>query len=254
MSTPIRRCALCALLAGGTAAAAAACDPAAFLVAVDPGHTPRRPGAVSARGIPEYRFNDDLAGVLVGELAKAGFRDVLLTRKPGSEIALLQRTAAANRRGARLFLSIHHDSVQPRYLAPGDVDGRRRSYSDAFSGYSLFFSRENADPDASLAFARLLGTRLRTSGFTPTLHHAEQIGGENRELVDAQRGIYRFDALAVLKSARMPALLVEAGIIVNRGDELRLREPAHQRKFARVITQAVADFCGLGMVQPWMRR
>lgn len=51
----------------------------------------------------------------------------------------------------------------------------------------------------------------------------------------------------------MPALLVEAGIIVNREDEPRLGAPACQRKFARVITQAVADFCASGMVQPWER-
>ncbi|MFC5477780.1 N-acetylmuramoyl-L-alanine amidase family protein [Massilia suwonensis] len=247
MSTPIRRGALCILLAGGTAGA---CDPASFPVAIDPGHTPRQPGAASARGIPEVRFNDELAAALVAELAKAGFPNVALTREPGEDISLLNRSAAANRRGARLFVSIHHDSVQPRYLSAWEVDGRRRFYSDVFSGYSLFFSRDNADPASSLAFARLLGTRLRTAGFVPTLHHAQQIQGEKRELVDAWRGIYRFDALVVLKSARMPALLVEAGIIVNRHDEPSLREPAQQRAFAHRIALAVADFCEAGMVQP----
>jgi N-acetylmuramoyl-L-alanine amidase len=247
MSTPVRLCALCILLAGSTAGA---CDPASFPVAIDPGHTPRQPGAASARGIPEVRFNDELAAALVAELDKAGFPNVALTREPGVNISLLNRTAAANRRGARLFVSIHHDSVQPRYLSAWEVDGRRRFYSDVFSGYSLFFSRNNTEPSASLAFAQLLGTRLRTAGFVPTLHHAQKIPGENRELVDAWRGIYRFDALAVLKSARMPALLVEAGIIVNRHDESRLREPARQRVFAHMIAQAVADFCEKGVAQP----
>ena len=230
-------------LLAATSAAGGACDPASFLVAIDPGHSPREPGALSARGRGEYRFNDDLADVLVAELAKAGLKNVLLTRERGDDIALLQRTAAANRHSARLFISLHHDSVQPHYLVPWEVDGQRRFYSDAFSGYSLFYSQKNADPGASLAFARLLGARLRAAGFVPTPHHADPIRGEHRELVDPGRGIYRFDGLAVLRSARMPALLVEAGVIVNRRDEALLREPARQHAFARVIAQAVADFC-----------
>ena len=39
----------------------------------------------------------------------------------------------------------------------------------------------------------------------PTFHHAEPIKGENRELVNRDLGIYRFDDLIVLKSAATPA-------------------------------------------------
>ena len=46
-----------------------------------------------------------------------------------------------------------------------------------------------------------VGARLRDACLVPTLHHAEKIPGESRELLDAQLGIYRFDDLAALKSA-----------------------------------------------------
>lgn len=36
----------------------------------------------------------------------------------------------------------------------------------------------------------------------PSLHHAEPIHGENRELLDTTLGIYRFDDLTVLKKTR----------------------------------------------------
>jgi hypothetical protein len=52
-------------------------------------------------------------------------------------------------------------------------------------------------------------------------HHAEPIKGENRELVNPELGIYRFDDLIVLKSAAMPAALLECGVIVNRSEESR---------------------------------
>jgi N-acetylmuramoyl-L-alanine amidase len=38
--------------------------------------------------------------------------------------------------------------------------------------------------------------------------------------------VHYFDNLAVLKTARIPALLFEAGVIVNRDEELRMRDPA----------------------------
>jgi N-acetylmuramoyl-L-alanine amidase len=43
------------------------------------------------------------------------------------------------------------------------------------------------------------------------LHHAEPVAGESRELIDRALGIYRYDELAVLRTATMPAVLFEAG-------------------------------------------
>ena len=85
---------------------------------------------------------------------------------------------------------------------------------------------------------------------TPTLHHAETIPGERREVLDKKLGIYRFDDLVVLKSARMPAVLVEAGVIVNRNEELLLRSADHQKKLASALVGAVVDFCEGRAPQP----
>jgi N-acetylmuramoyl-L-alanine amidase len=222
---------------------ALACDRGMFVIAVDPGHARTSPGTLSARGIPEEKFNENLAQFLVGELIKIGFRDAFLTNENGSSISLMDRADLANRRNANLFLSIHHDSVQPRYLSTWTYGGRRLSYSDAFSGYSLFFSEKNGDPKGSIVFARLLGSEFRSHCFAPTLHHAEKIKGENRELVDEERGIYKFDDLVVLKLTKMPAVLIESGLIVNRADEILLRNPVYQKMLVLSITQAVVKFC-----------
>ena len=120
----------------------------------------------------------------------------------------------------------------------------RRSYTDDFKGHSIFVSQQNGDAAGSLRFAQLLGDRLRNRCFAPTLHHAEKIAGEGRELLDMERGIYRFDDLVVLRSTRMPAVLFEAGLIVNRHEETRLRSARHQKRMVAAIADAIVDFCG----------
>jgi N-acetylmuramoyl-L-alanine amidase len=207
------------------------------IVAVDVGHSLKRPGATSARGISEFAFNQALATPVAGALREHGYVPRLIG-VDGNINDLRGRTSRAQ--GAAFFLSIHHDSVQPRYLDRWMVDGVKRAYSDRFSGFSLFVSRANPDPEQSLDCAVAIGARLREAGFRPSLHHAEPIPGENRPLADTANGVYFFDDLVVLKTAAMPAVLVEAGIIVNRRDELHLQENQARHAIARAIAQGLA--------------
>ena len=179
---------LALLLSLADGVAAEACERSSFTIAVDPGHTNTSPGATSARGVPEVQFNARLASRLVRVLKQAGFDNAFLTNRDGAPIALLDRSRVADDRDARLFLSIHHDSAQPQFFSTWLHRGVRRSYSDAFKGHSIFVSQQNGDAAGSLRFARLLGDRLRTRCFVPTLHHAQKIGGESRELLDADAG------------------------------------------------------------------
>jgi N-acetylmuramoyl-L-alanine amidase len=131
--------------------------------------------------------------------------------------------------------------VQPRFLATWEYEGEARTYSDRFSGFSLFVSRLHPDPGASLKCASAIGARLRGAGFTPSRYHADPILGENRPFADEANGVHYFDNLAVLKTARVPALLFEAGVIVNRDEELRMRDPAARRKIAEAIVSGAGQ-------------
>jgi N-acetylmuramoyl-L-alanine amidase len=65
--------------------------------------------------------------------------------------------------------------------------------------------------------------------------------GENRSFADEENGVHYFDNLAVLKTASVPALLFEAGVIVHREEELRMRDPAVRARMAVGIVEAVAS-------------
>jgi len=222
------------------------CPAERFVVAIDIGHTPRQPGAVSAHGVPEYAFNERLAREIEAALDAAGLeRAFIVAARADDQLTLTRRTRIAAEAGAQLFLSVHHDSVRPQYLSDWEIDGQVRRYSDRFSGYSVFVSGRNPRFADSVAFGRRLAGALRERGLAPTLHHAEPIAGENRPLLDPELGLYRYDGLAVLRTARMPAALLEAGIIVNRDEERRLDDAVHRADIVDAVVAAVQATCAV---------
>lgn len=206
-------------------------------IAVDVGHYFAKPGVISARGIPEFDYNLRLARELSESLGRAGHKTLLI----GDDgLAENLGSRAPHAAGMDLFISIHHDSVQPRFLASWESGGETFYYSDQFAGFSLFVSRLNSHTEASLKCASAIGAALRKAGFTPSRYHADPIIGENRTFADEANGVHYFDNLAVLKTASIPALLFEAGVIVNRDEELRMRDPAVRRRITGAVVSAVS--------------
>jgi N-acetylmuramoyl-L-alanine amidase len=206
-------------------------------VAIDVGHYLAKPGVLSARGIPEFDYNLRLAREVSEALRHAGHKTLLIGDDGLAENLGSRASRAA---GMDLFISIHHDSVQPRFLASWEGGGETFYYSDEFSGFSLFVSRLNSHMEASLKCASAIGAALRKAGFTPSRYHADPIVGENRPFADEANGVHYFDNLAVLKTASIPALLFEAGVIVNRDEELRMRDPAVRRRIVESIAAGIS--------------
>jgi len=218
---------------------------AAFRVVIDVGHTEKAPGAISARGVPEFVFNLNLAKRIEEKLLAAGFpRSVLLITEGPSRQGLAKRVQRAKELAADLFLSIHHDSVPTKFLETWEVEGEERRFSDRFAGHSIFISQDSADYAGSLLFARLLGGQLQERGLKYTPHYTDPImGNRQRRLVDVLTGVYRYDQLIVLRTTGMPAVLLEAGSIINRDEELRMGSAEHHALTSAAVTDAVTAFC-----------
>jgi N-acetylmuramoyl-L-alanine amidase len=166
-------------------------------IAVDVGHYLAKPGVISARGVTEFEYNLQLAREIEVAIKHAGHRTILIGGDGLSE-DLAKRAPRAS--GMNLFISIHHDSVRPRFLSSWEIDGETLLYSDLFSGFSLFVSRLNSHTELSLKCASAIGAALRSAGFTPSRYHADPIVGENRPFADEANGVHYFDNLAVLKT------------------------------------------------------
>jgi len=206
-------------------------------IAIDVGHYLARPGAISARGVPEFEYNLQLSNEIADSLRRAGHR-VMLIGDDGMASDLASRSRRAS--GMDLFVSVHHDSVQARYLVAWEHEGATRWYApDPFAGFSLFVSHLNPHLKASLQCASAIGAALRQGGFKPSRYHADPVLGENRPFADEANGVHYFDNLAVLRTASIPALLFEAGVIVNRDEEMRLRDPGVRERMVQGIVTGV---------------
>lgn len=230
------------LLAMLNHSAAYAANQENVVIAIDTGHTPDKPGATSARGVSEYDYNDKMARNLLKALHTQGYQQAFLISDQQKDLTLEDRTRIAAEKHADILISIHHDSVQEHYLSYWTYQGKRNHYADQFSGYSIFISDNNDKAAQNRMLADDIGASLQAGHFQRTLHHAEPIEGESRTLLDKEKGIYEFNKLRVLKTATMPAILLECGIIVNREEEQRMQEPEFRQKFIDAIISGIEHY------------
>ena len=225
---------------------APACEPSKFRIVLDVGHTAESEGATSARNVAEFVFNLRLARRIEEKLKVEGFAETRLLLTEGkARPSLAKRVAAANDLRANLFLSIHHDSVPDSLLEEWQFEGKKSYFSDRFSGYSVFVSRNNPDFKTSLSFAELVAKEMKAQG----LQYAQQytlaiMGRYQHPLLNRETGVYSYDKLVVLKSTRMPAVLLEAGSIVNRDEELKMDSSERRDIISGAVAAAAKEFCG----------
>jgi len=225
--------------------AAPTCDPAKFRIVVDVGHTAESGGADSARNVAEFLYNHRLARRIEQRLKADGFAETRLLLTEGkAKRSLFKRVTAANDLQANLFLSIHHDSVPDKFLEDWEFEGKKRYFSDRFSGYSVFVSRRNPDFKTSLAFAELIGKEIKAFGLPYAEQYSQPIMGRHRHpLLNKETGVYSYDELIVLRTTRMPAVLLEAGSIINRDEELKMDSRERQDIISSAVVAAAKQFC-----------
>lgn len=214
------------------------------IVAVFSGHTPLPPtkldrkGVTSYSGIPEHKFNDDLVR-LFSEVRNPAFSYIPVLAEENKSI--LQRPKIALDYGANLYIEIHHDSAQLEDILKLKQRNATEEEWKELSGFSVFYSPVNRHPSNSLRLATLIGEELTKEGFNPNHYHAKKIKGEDKKLVDPKNGVYE-DKFFVLDKATVPAVIVEAGVITNPYEEVKLKDPQTKVKFVTAIDRAITRY------------
>lgn len=209
----------------GLGALVGASQALATTVVLDTGHTPSQQGSTSAYGRAEYGFNVQLANFVAQYLQAQG----VTVRRVQGEHTLISRTYQTAE--ADLFVSLHHDSIQQAW-----IDAGKR---EAYAGFSVFISHKNPQPTQSLLCARHIGWQMVGIGEVPSRYHALPIAGENRPVLDPVTSVHRYDNLVVLKTAKAPAVLVEAGVIANPHEDRRLGDPKVANQLAGALARGI---------------
>ena len=96
----------------------------------------------------------------------------------------------------------------------------------------------------SLLFAELVAKEMKAQGLEYAHQYTQPIMGHYQHpLLNKETGVYSYDQLVVLRTNRIPAVLLEAGSIINRDEELKMISPERQDIIAGGVTAAVKEFC-----------
>lgn len=226
------------------------------IVVLDPGHGGHDPGAVSASGLKEKDIVLDFAKKVKAILEKSAPNvKVYLTRDRDYFLPLPKRTEIAKEYQADLFISLH-------------VNANRSKKAQGFSVYTL---SEKASDDAAALLAEqenasdilfggaetpvpikndeMLTFVLADLSMTASLQHSLEFGrislsaalANLKKYGVAREGLKRAN-FVVLRSAEMPAVLVEACYISNSREEKLLDQKEFRNSIAYSIASSIKEY------------
>ena len=174
---------------------------------------------------------------------------VMLTRDDDFYVPLAERVQKARRVQADLFVSIHADafrepsargssvfalsehgatSAAARWLA------QRENAADLIGGVNLDVN----DP----VLARTLLDLSQTAQISDSLKVGRQVLDGIATHNALHKATVEQAGFAVLKAPDIPSILVETAFISNPDEELKLRNPRHQQRFAESIADGIRRY------------
>lgn len=225
-------------------------------VMIDPGHGgddvgamgPKemdRKGSGSSARLLEKNIALELAKLLGEQLKTKGYI-VSYTRTTDVTVSLADRAKAANDDGADIFVSLHLNSFTSKnakgsevyFLSLGPVDKEMQEIAEA--------ENESDLPDSDGLDMGFLTGILDDLAQEAYLHESERMAVYiqtelNRLAGIKERGVKQAP-FSVLRTAAMPAVLVETAFISNPAEAEKLRNPAFLRSAAQAIAKGIHGY------------
>ena len=172
-------------------------------VVLDAGHGGADPGAIQDDTV-EKEITLEIAAMTKKMLEESGYK-VAMTREEDKRIELGDRASFANKRNAKVFVSIHCNA------------------SENHNGYGIetFYTEKKGTENQVLA---------------------EMIQSAVLEQTDAfDRGIKTADYVVIMRT-NMPAVLIEVGFLTNEEENKILKNEEYQKKLAQGIAEGIAQY------------
>lgn len=219
------------------------------LIALDPGHGGRDPGAVSLEGVKEKAVVLTFARELRTALEASGRYRVAMTRDADRRIGLWQRVAFARNAGADVLLSIHADHIDNRRVHGASVYTLSEEASDAETA-ELARLENRADSVAGMDFpeshdpdvAAVLASMMQQGTMNCSVVLAELLVPELDNVAPLVNRPHRSAEFRVLKAPDVPSVLIELGYLSNGQDAERLESDSHRRALAGAVVKALDEY------------
>lgn len=181
------------------------------IIVIDPGHGGHDPGTVGTNGSYEKDINLGISKKLYKKLRSMGYK-VVLTRKKDEYVDNADRARLANKKRARIFISIHCNSLEDD--------------SNTSGVQVLYFPNRKSnvnDPDNEILAQMILEQILKSTG------------ADNK-------GIVEREDLIVLNQTKMPAIIVECGFLSNVNEANLLTTDEYQNKIVDGIVKGLRNY------------
>jgi len=218
-------------------------------VAIDPGHGGEDPGAIGRRGTYEKHvalaISRKLKAILDGD---ATVRPVL-TRDDDYFVPLATRVQKARRAQADLLVSIHADAFREPKARGSSVFAL--SENGATSAAARWLAQKENDADLiggvnldtrDPVLARTLLDLSQAAQINDSMKAGRHVLQELAEVNALHKREVEQAGFAVLKAPDVPSILVETAFISNPDEELKLRDPRHQARYAESIADGIKRY------------
>lgn len=220
-----------------------------FVVAIDPGHGGKDPGAIGARGTQEKKVVMQIAQRLKKLMdEEPGIRGIL-TRDKDIYLHLYDRIRIAREQQADLFVSLHADAFTNRKARGSSVFilstkgassaaarwlAKQENEADFVGGGQLKVKDKNLKPVVfDIYHDAILAESMRL---------AEQMLGQLEKVGPVHRGNVERAGFAVLKAPDMPSVLVETAFISNPQEEEKLNSESYQKQIAQAVLDGIKTY------------
>ncbi|QAT61004.1 N-acetylmuramoyl-L-alanine amidase [Acidilutibacter cellobiosedens] len=184
------------------------------VIVVDPGHGGKDPGTIGFSGNYEKEVNLEISKKLKKKLKSNGYK-VILTRDSDEYVDNLLRAKTANKKRARVFISIHCNSMENN----SSVDGVQVLY---------YPNRESTIGD------------LNNNELAQIMMNSMVNGTGAKD-----KGIIERKNLIVLNQTKMPAIIIECGFLSNKNEEKLLLTEDYQNKIVDSIIDGLEEYLSL---------
>ena len=217
-----------------------------YIIAIDPGHGGRDPGAIGKKGTREKDVALSVAKKMKNLINRSEGYRAILTRDGDRFVSLRNRVKKAREAEADLFISLHADSFHSPVAKGASVYAlslsgasseaarwiaQKENSSDLIGGISLD-DKDDLIASVLLDLSQTATIQDSLDLGSDVLQHIGKVSRLNNDHVQ-QAGF------AVLKAPDMPSILIETAFLSNPGEEKKLRNPKHQHKLAKAVFSGI---------------